>query len=120
MRRPIKYSLSLQKKGNCSKNKEHCKNISKMETTNIIHVMHHSTQAKSSAHLAHPLHNHGSCSWTLLQYRSMDKHVIPLHSKLIIPKEIPHHLRCGILKYGSATVLGRSSLRRHQNKAQSS
>jgi hypothetical protein len=40
----------------------------------------------------------------------MYKHVIPLGSKFIIPKEVPHHFRSCILKNSSGTILWRASL----------
>lgn len=117
MRRPIKYSLSLQKKGNCSKKRNTNQCVNDKINTTTFHAP--TKKINDSPYLAHPVHYHGSCGWTLLQNGCMYKHVIPRQSNIIIPKEIPHQLRCSILKNGTASVLWRSGLANtHQNLIQ--
>lgn len=105
MRRPIVYSLSLQKKGNCAYSHMHVK-----ELGNKYKWDRRWCKLENLTYLTYPMYYACSRIGEFFQDCSMWKHIIPLEPKFIVPEEIPHQLRCRVFIYSLTAILRRASL----------
>ena len=98
------YSLSLQKKGNCTTTKKHNQQVHQDNQSTII------CTKRNAPYLAHPLNHHCPGCVAFLKSFSVHEHIIPFRSEFVVPEEIFQHFRGGIFINSSTTILWRSSL----------